>query len=545
MKRTLMLSILITSGLVLGIAFWQWGIISFFSAKLPSLVFSKAVQSVASDEKAGQKIGSSFVFEKQGIQACVSNGTASMRGFAQGRLYEEKIKQQQAVVDALTIQLSGGRIRSQLVQKHFFISNKYYNNHLSDSVKAELFGLTVALENSSFNMRKQYNNCLNQQLVYDRLHHLKDQTLLQGLAFGITEQWTKDDAILLARSFDFKYSKELEANKVVRLVTPQNGYRYIAVGWPGFIGVVTGMNEHGLGLALLAAPSKRVKKRGQPVALLARQVLEQAKTLAEAEAIIATAAIGVSESFFIGSGEENKFVVIEKSPNRLEKRKMKYGIALATNRFQSKAFEAELAGQVSGISKARQQRLNELIYINKGKINVERAVKILRDRRGLYGTTMSMGHPHAINALNTCHGVVMDLKKKVLWVGASPYQLGAFVPFSFDHFSDLNKKESIPADRLVTFGFYKNYVVYQLGKREAEGLLKQGRYQEALAWIQEMSPLNPKDYQAYILCGRALQALGRKDEAIYNYQQASRLKPAYPEEQQFIKEAILQLKQGK
>ena len=56
-------------------------------------------------------------------------------------------------------------------------------------------------------------------------------------------------------------------------------------------------------------------------------------------------------------------------------------------------------------------------------------VALLRDRKGLGDAVLALGDRSAINALIATHGVVMDTKQRVLWVGESPHLLGRFVAF--------------------------------------------------------------------------------------------------------------------
>jgi isopenicillin-N N-acyltransferase-like protein len=92
------------------------------------------------------------------------------------------------------------------------------------------------------------------------------------------------------------------------------------------------------------------------------------------------------------------------------------------------------------------------------------AVALLRDRKGTGDQSLSLGDRSAINALIATHGVVMDTKRRILWVSESPHLLGRFVGFDLnrafaadydpEHASDL---QSIPEDPLLTSGEYGRF----------------------------------------------------------------------------------------
>ena len=92
------------------------------------------------------------------------------------------------------------------------------------------------------------------------------------------------------------------------------------------------------------------------------------------------------------------------------------------------------------------------------------AVAMLRDRAGPGDAQLSLGNRSAINALIATHGVVMDTKRRILWVSESPHLLGRFVAFDLkrvfapdydpEHAPEL---DSIPEDPLLTSGEYARW----------------------------------------------------------------------------------------
>ncbi len=92
------------------------------------------------------------------------------------------------------------------------------------------------------------------------------------------------------------------------------------------------------------------------------------------------------------------------------------------------------------------------------------AVALLRDRKGTGDQSLSLGDRSAINALIATHGVVMDTKRRILWVSESPHLLGRFVAFDLNRAfaADYDPEhaaalQSIPEDPLLTSGEYERF----------------------------------------------------------------------------------------
>jgi hypothetical protein len=97
-------------------------------------------------------------------------------------------------------------------------------------------------------------------------------------------------------------------------------------------------------------------------------------------------------------------------------------------------------------------------------------VSVLRDKRGLGGVELPLGHRSAIDALIATHSVVMDLTARELWVSEGPHAAGRYV--RFDLASLLDRAATPPSpDPLVTIA--------------ADEVLRDGRYQH---WLDAGSP---------------------------------------------------------
>ena len=139
----------------------------------------------------------------------------------------------------------------------------------------------------------------------------------------------------------------------------------MSVTWGGMIGVVSGMNEHGLTVTINAGKSKVPLVAKTPVSILTREILQYASTIDEAIVIAKKREVFVSESLFVGSAIDKKAVTIEVSPNNFGVFEVPNSNQLiCTNHFQSEAYaqdENNIKHIAESHSKYRYERMEELL----------------------------------------------------------------------------------------------------------------------------------------------------------------------------------------
>ena len=95
---------------------------------------------------------------------------------------------------------------------------------------------------------------------------------------------------------------------------PDEGIPFVSVAWPGLSGSVTGMNKQRLALFINAGATRDFRRIGTPTIILARQVLQHARDIEEALAIIRSTTVFVSDILVLADGKSGQAVVVEKSP---------------------------------------------------------------------------------------------------------------------------------------------------------------------------------------------------------------------------------------
>jgi hypothetical protein len=250
----------------------------------------------------------------------------------------------------------------------------------------------------------------------------------------------------------------------------------------------------------------------------------------------------VSESFLIGSAEDNKAVVIEKTPNALSVYDPRKNFILCANHFQSEGLknsEQNIKQVKESASLYRYKRLSQLL--DSDRVNtVEKTVAILRDTKGLNNADIGLGNEKALNQLLAHHSVVFEPGKRMVWVSTSPWQFGKFMAYDLNKvFAMHGMKENkeiydsaltIPADTFLLSNAFRNYTRYRaLAMDAADGKTVNPN---------EIVANNPNYYHAYVVAADYLYKKEKYAEAIRFYQTALTKEIATVKEANYIRKQI-------
>lgn len=121
--------------------------------------------------------------------------------------------------------------------------------------------------------------------------------------FVVWGKWTTDGRLLHGRNLDWPINTSAQDGAVVFVERPKGGMPFMMAGWAGTIGSVSGMNSQGITLGEMTSSSTQETFDGLPLMLMMRHVLDSAKTLDEAVAVIKRGPRTTGWNFIIGSGK--------------------------------------------------------------------------------------------------------------------------------------------------------------------------------------------------------------------------------------------------
>jgi len=309
--------------------------------------------------------------------------------------------------------------------------------HLGSSIPSELlaelygFGMTYP-DRTPFPL-----NAYQRGIYYHALHDMVQDLVgnpwvdpgVAGACTGFAASGigTTDGHTLAGRNFDFEVVPLFDAEKVVHLYAAKGAIPVMSVSWMGMSGVLTGMNADGIWIALNAARSEGRNRRGPPVALLVRDVLEKARSIDDVQRLLTETAPIVTDIYVVADGKTGEIAAFERGQTRMDRRgpaadgKLAVANHLLTDTFAGD--EDDMALRTYSTTLARHRRMQELV--DAAPLSVQRGVQILRDRAGPGGRELAPGNRNAIDGWIATHSVVGDATDRVLYVATAPHTQGA------------------------------------------------------------------------------------------------------------------------
>jgi len=455
----------------------------------------------------------SLLKNKQGLWELYVEGDPLEIGLNTGALSDSLLKNQEHIFFSKIKDIVPSKFQQKLL-RHFL---KWYNRKLYTNVpeeyQTEIFGVSQYTSHDFDNIAPQYQRSLYLHAAHDIGHALQDLALVGCSSFAAWGEKSEDGNLILGRNFDFYVNDAFAENKIVAFINPKEGNKFMMVTWPGMIGAVSGMNAESLTVTINASKSKIPLIAKTPISILTREILQHAKNIEEAIAIAKKREVFVSESIMVGSAHDNKAVLIEVSPKKMDVYEVPNSDQLfCSNHFQGEELKDEKRNQsqiANSHSEYRLERMQELFAENP-KINPKIASEILRNKDGLNNIALGYGNEKALNQLMAHHGIIFKPKEKLVWVSANPYQLGEFVCYNLDSIfkerktnavvSFQQKNLDIPKDPFLETLQYKNYQKFRTEDDKIDLYLKN---KETISpeFIQQYQSLNPDYWVVYYKAG--------------------------------------------
>jgi isopenicillin-N N-acyltransferase-like protein len=215
---------------------------------------------------------------------------------------------------------------------------------------------------------------------------------------------------LFGRNLDYPTMGYLEQYSLVVVCRPKGKHAFAAVGFPGLLGVLSGMNDAGLALAVHEVHktkdgSSSFDPKGVPYGMAFRRVLEECTTVAEAEKLLR----GLKRTTMLNLAvcDKDGGAIFEITTKNIVVRKPEADVCTCTNHFVSKELGA-------GVPCDRLPKL-DAVRDTKGKLGLAEVAKKLDAVNQGSGTLQTMVfEPAALKlhlAIGKCPSSALPLKE--------------------------------------------------------------------------------------------------------------------------------------
>jgi hypothetical protein len=216
---------------------------------------------------------------------------------------------------------------------------------------------------------------------------------------------------LFGRNLDFPTLGVLTRYSLVTVRRPSGKHAFMSVGFPGMFGVLSGMNDAGLSLAVHEVYLSRdggslFNPKGEPYTFCFRRILEECSTAAEAEKLLRAAKRTTLVSLSVCDPKND--AVFEITPKSVAVRHSSHGILACTNHFRTSELSVPIVSWC-----ARYQRL--IAAREAGQLGIADVAKKLDEvkQRGLTVQTMIF-EPAALRlhlAIGSCPSSALPMKE--------------------------------------------------------------------------------------------------------------------------------------
>jgi hypothetical protein len=455
-----------------------------------------------------------FIKNKQHLWELYVEGDPLERGLAMGSLTDSLLKKQEHALFDKVNDLIPSNFKKRVLRNFLKWYNRKLYLNVDNEFQTEIYGISRYASKDLDYIAPSFLRDLYLHGAHDIGHAVQDLALVGCTSFAVWGNKTDDGSLILGRNFDFYAGDAFAKEKIIAFINPNEGYPFMMITWPGMIGVCSGMNSEGLTVTINASKSKIPLIAKTPISIVTREILQYASNLEEAVAIAKKKKVFVSESIMVGSTHDNKAILIEIAPNNMEVFETPNGTELVcSNHFQSdglKKNKRNLNQIKNSHSQYRFDRMEQLLDENK-KITPQIAVDILRNKEGIDNKPLGYGSEKALNQLLAHHGIVFKPSQRLVWVSASPYQLGEFVCYDLNKifknkkqnndFVSLGEKDkSIAADPFLQSTDYQYYVQFRIEDKKMDSFLE-NKSDLSLEYIDYYQSLNPDYWVVYYKSG--------------------------------------------
>ncbi|MFK7817097.1 MAG: C45 family autoproteolytic acyltransferase/hydrolase, partial [Planctomycetaceae bacterium] len=177
-------------------------------------------------------------------------------------------------------------------------------------------------------------------------------------SFVVMPEKSKSGKLLFGRNFDFPDFDVLHKYHCVFVVKPTGKHAFVSIGYPGLVGVISGINDAGLAVATLDVyrtgdGSPQFNAMGCPLAMTYRRILEECTTVAEAQKILEESPRTTYMNLVVCDAKTAR--TFELSPKQVGVREPEDSVLGCTNHFRVKGmFANETCWRYDALKKLRE-----------------------------------------------------------------------------------------------------------------------------------------------------------------------------------------------
>jgi len=293
---------------------------------------------------------------------------------------------------------------------------------------------------------------LNTFLDTDAIVESEKSYCINLVAYGPA---TADGRLLHGRNLDFPTAGFAEKTAAVFIYHPEHGNGFLSVAWAGFIGALTGMNEHGLTVTEITSRTRHVSPEGIPLMLLLRLVLQYAGNIEEAIGIIRSSPRTAGFNITLTDWRVPEAVCVEFDAEKVGIRRARRSLLVVSENRLTPALAKGQRLSPSGV--ARHIRAHDLADQHYGRITPEIMIEILRDRWDPIYRRQGKSY-NCLCSNETIQSVVFLPQERRAWISnrSIPAPDGEYVEYTLGGTEPRRHEDTKDEKRRSRFGIAEN-----------------------------------------------------------------------------------------
>jgi len=363
------------------------------------------------------------ILEKEGLRILRLEGSPYEMGYQHGKALSKEIRWLHSNLKHLFAHYEG--ILGKFAFPIFRFASKILEKNIPKEFREEMRGISEGAEVDYNSVRLM---SLTEELGKVFYSYLKPFIPFKCSCFVVKN----GEEIIWGRNLDYLFYETLPVLNILFVFFPQKGMPFISVGWPGIIGVPTGMRRD-LSLILLSSSTKSRVFKGVPQEALTRQVIQYSQNLEDGIKEILSLPATVGQNLVLVSKNDAK--VIEVSPTKKAVRSLNSnGYLAVTNHFQIKEMEGEQVPPNPPRKASIPDELLSLFFTLEGSKKRAEKMKMALQNNHI-DIKKAMEILDSVSGPGTVQSVVCIPQKEEFWVakrGQPPVTKGEWIHFQID-----------------------------------------------------------------------------------------------------------------